>query len=100
MVNRYFGGGFLKMSLTENYIKMNTTALKLKQAARKGIRLDKYLKAYHGNGNPQQKEEVISKFTNVWGKNMANHFLMKYDNAESLINALDMDNLVLFMEHF
>lgn len=69
-----------------------------KTIATKGIRLGKFLKAYQDNDT--QKQEVSQKFINVWGFNMAAHFLSKYDDAESLIWALDATNLKLFIEEF
>jgi len=70
----------------------------IKSIATKGLRLDRYLKIYDADGS--QKKEVVKKFEFVWGSNMAAHFLTKYDDAESLIWALDSDNLQLFADKF
>lgn len=64
----------------------------------KPLRLERCLKAY--KENPSQKQEVYSKFRNVWGETIASHFLSKYEDAESLIWALDADNLHLFITKF
>jgi len=70
----------------------------IKSIAVKGLRLDNYLKTYWADG--KQKQEAIDKFVAVWGNSMASHFLSKYDDAESLIWALDSKNLNLFIEKF
>lgn len=70
----------------------------IKSIATKGIRLQNYLNAFHRDGN--QKQEAINKCFAVWGDTMASHFLLKYDDAESLIWALDSKNLDLFIEKF
>lgn len=69
-----------------------------KSIAIKGLRLQECLKDYQGEGN--NKEQALKKFVAVWGSHMASHFLMKYDDAESLIWAFDSDNLELFIEKF
>ncbi len=46
------------------------------------------------------KEGTYNKFEYVWGAEMANHFLLKYSDAESLIWALDERNLRLFIDRF
>lgn len=47
-----------------------------------------------------QKNETTQKFAAVWGDHLAGHFLSKYDDAESLIWALDSENLNLFVTRF
>lgn len=64
----------------------------------KGIRLEKYFKSYRENEG--QRKQIIAKFTDVWGSSMADHFLSKYDDAESLIWAFDSKNLTLFIQKF
>lgn len=64
----------------------------------KSYRLEKYFKAYATKED--QQNEVFEKFKQVWGGTLANHILSKYDNAESLIWALDDNNLELFIKHF
>lgn len=64
----------------------------------KSLRLEKYFKAYQADG--KQKQEVFRKFEQVWGTTLANHFLSKYADADSLIWALDSDNLALFVRDF
>lgn len=64
----------------------------------KALRLQKYFLAYQAGGN--QKAQVIEKFTQVWGQRLAEHFLWKYDDAESLIWALDSENLQLYLDKF
>ena len=63
----------------------------------KGLRLQKYFDAYKVKA---QRQQTINKFTEVWGSFMANHFLSKYDDADSLIWALDSENLELFINKF
>lgn len=46
------------------------------------------------------KQAILSRFERTWGGQIASHFLIKYDDAESLIWALDGDNLKLFIEKF
>lgn len=70
----------------------------IKSVATKGIRLQSYLNAYHRDG--EQKEESVKKFVAVWGNHLAAHFLLKYDDAEELIWALDSNNLELFVSKF
>lgn len=64
----------------------------------KSLKLEKCFKMYAADGS--QKQEVFKKFEQVWGTTLANHFLGKYDNAESLIWALDEENLALFVRDF
>lgn len=64
----------------------------------KALKLEKCFKAYAADG--RQKQEVIEKFESVWGKEMTNHFLWKYSDAESLIWAFDSTNLELFITKF
>lgn len=53
----------------------------LKRIALKGLKLQECLNDYNqGEGNI--KKQAIQKFINVFGKHLASHFLMKYDNAE------------------
>lgn len=79
---------------------MDTTKMPInnKYVLVKALRLEKLFKAYQAGG--KQKQEVIDKFTNVWGADMAGHFLWKYDDAESLIFAFDTKNLQLFIDKF
>lgn len=70
----------------------------LKGIACKSVRLDKCLVAYHSNG--EAKDIVMNKFTQVWGSSLANHFLSKYDDAESMIWALDSENLEKLIAYF
>lgn len=69
-----------------------------KRITLKGLRLQECLNDYKGEGS--NKEQALKKFVAVWGSSMASHFLMKYDDAESLIWALDSDNLELFIDNF
>lgn len=64
----------------------------------KAIRLEQYFKA--AEQSQENIEDLRIKFTSVWGETLANYFLSKYDNATSLIWALDSDNLELFIERF
>lgn len=64
----------------------------------KAVKLEEYFKDY--TRSEQAKKEVIAKFQAVWGVSMADHFLGKYDNADSLIWALDSDNLEKFIKNF
>ena len=70
----------------------------VKRIALKGLRLQESLNDYQGTG--KNKEQALKKFTAVWGSSMASHFLMEHGSAESLIWALDDDNLELFIEKF
>lgn len=71
----------------------------LKRIALKGLKLQECLNDYNqGEGNI--KKQAIQKFINVFGKHLASHFLMKYDNAESLIWAFDNENFELFIKNF
>lgn len=70
----------------------------VKSIAVKGLRLEKYLKAYQKEES--LKKQTVEKFGAVWGPSMASHFLSKYNDAESLIWAFDGDNLELFIEKF
>ena len=70
----------------------------VKKTLLKAIRLENCFKIY--NDSEQSKKEVFNKFKAVWGESMANHFLGKYDNADSLIWALDNENLELFIQKF
>lgn len=72
--------------------------MEVKKILLKSLRLEKCFKSY--SNNAEQKREVFQKFEEVWGTTMANHFLGKYDCAESLISALDNENLELFVNHF
>jgi hypothetical protein len=69
----------------------------MKKVLVNALRLQKYFEAYK---DKNKKQEVIEKFTAVWGKSMAEHFLWKYDNAEDLIWAFDSENLQLFIDKF
>lgn len=64
----------------------------------KALKLDQCFRTY--NTSTKSKQEVLNKFISVWGETMAYHFLTKYDDAESLIWALDSQNLKLFLEKF
>lgn len=76
---------------------MNVETRDLKKIAVLGIKLEKYLKSWNIE---EEKKEVGIKFTNVWGSQLAYHFLTKYDDAESMIWALDNENLELFITKF
>lgn len=65
----------------------------------KALRLQKAFNMYDSK-NEDYKNEALTKFEAVWGITLANHFLGKYGDAESLIFALDDDNLKLFIEKF
>lgn len=64
----------------------------------KALKLQQCLNAYHADG--RQRGEAFDKFQRVWGHSMANHFLSKYDDANTLIWALDLKNLNLFIKRF
>lgn len=66
----------------------------------KVLKLDKCFKAYNGAKNEKEKREVFDTFSRTWGREMANHFLWKYNDAESLIWAFDSKNLELFINNF
>lgn len=70
----------------------------VKKTLLKAIRLENCFKMY--STDAQSKIEVFNKFKSVWGETMANHFLGKYDSADSLIWAFDSENLDLFIEKF
>lgn len=70
----------------------------LKTKLLKSYRLENCLRSY--NDSEQEKKAIRDKFTSVWGSYLAGHFLSKYDNADSLIWALDDDNLKLFIDKF
>jgi hypothetical protein len=70
----------------------------VKKTLLKAIKLENFFKMY--STSAQAKKEAFDKFKAVWGENIANHFLGKYDNADSLIWALDSENLELFIEKF
>jgi hypothetical protein len=70
----------------------------VKEILIKSSRLDKYFRSYEEND--EKRAQVIDKFEAVWGSNLASHFLMKYNNAEDLILALDSDNLDKFIKNF
>ena len=70
----------------------------VKKTLLKSIKLENCFKIYPTSA--QAKKEVFNKFKAVWGESMANHFLGKYDNADSLIWALDSENLELFIQKF
>lgn len=74
---------------------MNT--YQLKSLACKGISLQRFLEDYNTGKN---KSGTILKFKTVWGEQIGQHFLSKYDNAERLIWAFDNENLELFIEKF
>ena len=69
----------------------------MKKVLIKALSLQKHFEAYKDSN---KKQAVIQKFTEVWGKSMADHFLWKYNNAEDLIWAFDSDNLQLFVDKF
>ena len=77
---------------------INIDSKTIKSIATKGLRLQKYLTAYHCG--EKGKKEVIQKFIYVWGDSLASHFLIKYDDAENMIWAFDRKNLDLFIEKF
>ena len=63
----------------------------------KALTLQKYFDAYK---NADQRNFVLEKFVVVWGNDLAQHFLFKYNDAENLIQNLDSDNLDLFINKF
>lgn len=63
----------------------------------KGLRLEKLFIAAKERG---RLDPIRTKFTSVWGQTMADHFLSKYSDAESLIWALDGENMEKFVRHF
>lgn len=65
----------------------------------KALRLEKAFKAYE-NGTDEEKRTVRKKFADVWGDDMAWHFLISYKDAEDLIWGFDSKNLNLFLEKF
>lgn len=70
----------------------------IKKTLLKAIRLENCFKMYPTSA--QAKKEVFDKFKAVfWGK-YGKHFLGKYDNTDSLIWALDSENLELFIQKF
>lgn len=72
---------------------------KIKKIISRAFALEKYIRAYNGLST-ESKNQAVEKFTAVWGVGLAHHFLIKYDDAESLIWALDSENLNLFIENF
>lgn len=73
--------------------------MKEKNILVKAVRLQKYFDSYLESSD-KKEQLVFEKFKNVWGENMASHFLSKYIDAESLIWAFDSRNLELFIEKF
>jgi hypothetical protein len=71
----------------------------VKKILLKSIKLQKAFDSYN-NEDQISKKEVFTMFEKTWGTSLANHFLGKYANAESLIWALDNENLELFMKLF
>lgn len=71
--------------------------MEIKKGLELGARLEKYMQAYKSE---QNRKQVLEKFENVWGTTLAYHFLQKYDDAISLIWALDSVNLELFITKF
>lgn len=63
----------------------------------KPLKLEKCFKDYQ---EKRFKSEVLKKFEAVWGTSLADHFLSKYTDAESLIWALDSNNMQLFINKF
>lgn len=61
--------------------------------------MQKLFDLYNSN-NKEDKKRAKDEFIRVWGDSMAEHFLSKYNDAESLIWALDIDNLELFIYKF
>ena len=70
----------------------------IKRTIIQGIKLDKWFMGF--SSKEITRQEIFNKFEMVWGTSLADHFLSKYSTAESLIHALDSDNLELFMQHF
>ncbi|MDZ7664624.1 MAG: hypothetical protein U5K27_04740 [Desulfotignum sp.] len=58
---------------------------KTKLILTKALKLDQCIKEYDAG---KYKEENLRKFEAVWGAHLASHFLLKYNDAESLIWAL------------
>lgn len=64
----------------------------------KPLKLQKCFNDFLAGGD--RNKDAREKFERVWGKSMADHFLSKYSDAESLIWAFDSDNLQLFIDKF
>ncbi len=71
----------------------------VKKILLKSIKLQKAFDSYI-NEDDFSKKEVFSMFEKTWGTSLANYFLGGYDNADSLIWALDSENLELFIQKF
>jgi len=71
-----------------------------KSICSKAIKLHKYFENCKSENSEKAISEIRTKFKTVWGDSMAEHFLSKYDDADSLIWALDSKNLDLFLEKF
>ncbi len=67
----------------------------------KVLKLEKCFRTLNDDTNSHaDKKEIVDKFERTWGKDMADHFLWKYNDAESLIWAFDSKNLELFIKNF
>ena len=88
---------YLNNYFKEDILDKKLMNMEIKKMLCKAINLDRCLKMY--NDKEGNKKEVFSKFERVWGTSLANHFLGKYDAAESLIWALDQDNFNLFKKY-
>lgn len=71
----------------------------IKQILVKPLKLQKTFDAYK-NGNENDKKLAYLSFEKTWGAFIAQHFLSKYSDAESLIFALDSENMDLFVDKF
>lgn len=71
----------------------------VKSIAVKALKLQKDLDDYNTNIY-DEKPDVTKKFVRVFGKEIAAHFLIEYQSAQSLIWAFDDKNLKLFIEHY
>ena len=71
----------------------------VKKTLLKSLKLQEAFNSYNEE-NSLSRKDVFTKFEKTWGTMLANHFLGKYDNAESLIWALDSENLELFVKLF
>lgn len=76
---------------------------KVKKILVKSLTLDKCLRAYHAYRSEEKeakRKEIFDHFEKVWGTTLANDYLSEYDDAKSMIAALDEDNLNLFINRF
>ncbi|PWJ53395.1 hypothetical protein CLV98_1238 [Dyadobacter jejuensis] len=74
-----------------------TDIIKQKGILLKALRLERSLQGY---SDPATAKMLDAKLVQIFGPQLANHFLSKYSDAESLIWSLDEENLKLFIERF